>query len=168
MPCTTTISRQQNLVNRVPVTHRSELGKLAAAAGAVIVTLAGVVMVVTVVAPAAPSIDGPVLTPGTRTVTPATGAPLLPPARPTGLEIPSIGLSIGWLVELSLTTNGSMEVPGEARSVGWFPAGRRPERRARPSSPGTTPAERPGVQSAELRLATCQGAYDGDGPTDTS
>ncbi|HEV7975745.1 hypothetical protein [Amycolatopsis sp.] len=101
------------------MTHRSELGKLAAAAGAVIVTLAGVVMVVTlVVAPAAPSIDGPVLTPGTRTVTPATGAPLLPPARPTGLEIPSIGLSIGRLVELSLTTNGSMEVPGEARSVG--------------------------------------------------
>jgi hypothetical protein len=47
MPCSTTISRQQVLVKRVRVTDRSELGKLAAAAGAVMITLAGVVMVVT-------------------------------------------------------------------------------------------------------------------------
>jgi sortase (surface protein transpeptidase) len=55
----------------------------------------------------------------------------LPPARPTGLEIPSIGLSIGTLVDLSPTANGVMEVPGEARSVGWLTTG------PTPGEPGT-------------------------------
>lgn len=104
--------------------ERTELGGLAAAAGAVIVTLAGVVLGMTlVVAPAGPSIVAPSAPADTPPVTPEGALLLLPPSRPAGLEVPAIGVGTGPLVELALTPNGAMEVPSKATSVGWYAAG---------------------------------------------
>jgi hypothetical protein len=114
-------------VEREHVTERSELGRLAVAAGAVVVIMAGVVLGVTlVVAPAAPIIVSPAEPSGTPVLTPETGSLLLPPSRPVSLEIPAIGVDAGPLVELDLTPDGAMEVPSEAGSLGWFAEGPAP------------------------------------------
>jgi hypothetical protein len=114
-------------VKQVHVTERSELGRLAAAAGAVVVTMAGVVLGVTlVVAPAGPMIAAPAATSDTPAPVPGASSLLLPPSRPVGLRIPAIGVDTTAPVELALTPAGTMEVPGEATSVGWFAAGPAP------------------------------------------
>jgi hypothetical protein len=114
-------------VKQVHVTERSELGRLAVAAGAVVVTMAGVVLAMTlVVAPAGPMVAAPPSTPGTPVPLPAANALVLPPSRPIGLDIPAIGVHAGAEVELDLTPGGVMEVPSAAASVGWFAGGPTP------------------------------------------
>lgn len=191
------------------MTERSELGRLAVAAGAVVVTMAGVVLGMTlVVAPAGPIVAAPPARPDTPVPIPEANALVLPPSRPVGLDIPAIEVHTGAEVELDLTPGGSMEVPSAAGSVGWFAEGPTPGEagiailaghtdygylrgafyrlrdvgvgdvisvpredgrtavftayRSDTYPPGTRPdppATRAG--SAELRLMTCQGDYDG-------
>jgi hypothetical protein len=51
------------------------------------------------------------------------------PAPPTGVVLPSLGVSSG-LVELGLHPDGSLQVPTDAAVAGWFAGG------ARPGEPG--------------------------------
>lgn len=59
--------------------------------------------------------------PATSATTTSAAAPLpgLPPANPTHLRIPSIGVDAS-LIHLGLTPDGALEVPVEASPVGWF------------------------------------------------
>ncbi|EHK86083.1 sortase (surface protein transpeptidase) [Saccharomonospora azurea SZMC 14600] len=44
----------------------------------------------------------------------------LPPAPPSGLHIPSLGVSTDMFVGLELTSDNTMEVPEGAEAVGWY------------------------------------------------
>ncbi|WP_424923299.1 class F sortase [Amycolatopsis arida] len=50
---------------------------------------------------------------------PDTASPL-PPARPAWLEISAIGVRTGEVVDLGFQPDGSLEVPADAETAGWF------------------------------------------------
>jgi hypothetical protein len=54
----------------------------------------------------------------------ATGVPIdaqvLPPSKPAWLEIPAIGVHTGQIIALGLNHEGTLEVPADAESTGWF------------------------------------------------
>ncbi|WP_063713911.1 sortase domain-containing protein [Amycolatopsis nigrescens] len=106
--------------------RRTDFGRLAAAAAAVVVALSGVLagaaMLLSrdtpVTALPGASADGQAAAGAVRAPgNPGTG---LAPANPAALEIPAIGVATGTLVELGRTPAGTMEVPGDARSAGWY------------------------------------------------
>ncbi|MCR6486325.1 class F sortase [Amycolatopsis sp. OK19-0408] len=53
----------------------------------------------------------------TSSVATATG---LPAAKPASLSIPAIGVRADAIKDLGLTPEGELEVPGDAKTVGWF------------------------------------------------
>ncbi|CAA9373638.1 MAG: putative secreted protein [uncultured Propionibacteriaceae bacterium] len=52
--------------------------------------------------------------------------PFLPASRPTGLNIPSIGVRSSNFVDLEVAKDGTLEVPGSADEVGFYTAGPTP------------------------------------------
>ncbi|WP_460429215.1 class F sortase, partial [Amycolatopsis endophytica] len=63
---------------------------------------------------------------------PTTSAPVtavegpLPRSGPVALEVPAIDVSTGPIIELGLTGDGALEVPGDAVTTGWFTGGPSP------------------------------------------
>ena len=52
--------------------------------------------------------------------------PVLPGAAPVSLDIPSIGVHSADIVDLGLAPDGTLEVPSDASSPGWFAPGPSP------------------------------------------
>jgi hypothetical protein len=52
--------------------------------------------------------------------------PVLPESAPETLQIPSIGVSTGQLIELGLDPEGALEVPSDAVTTGWYTGGPTP------------------------------------------
>ncbi|MFC4082089.1 class F sortase [Amycolatopsis samaneae] len=105
--------------------RRGELVPLLAAATAVVLGLGGVLLGVSfALAPAAvtPATAGAAPVPAGRG-SPASGHTT---PKPAVLEIPTLGLTSGKLVELGHTPEGRRELPGTATSVGWFADGPAP------------------------------------------
>lgn len=70
-------------------------------------------------APAAPPTSTlPVPVSTTTAAAPVDGP--LPHSRPVKLEVPSIGVSTGPIIDLGLADDGALEVPGDAVTTGWF------------------------------------------------
>ncbi|MFC3449387.1 class F sortase [Amycolatopsis speibonae] len=57
---------------------------------------------------------------------PTATAPSLASAKPAKLEIPAIGVRTGEIVDLGLTGDGSLQVPRDAITTGWFTGGPAP------------------------------------------
>ncbi|MBB5854281.1 class F sortase [Amycolatopsis umgeniensis] len=96
----------------------------------VIGTLIGVALAAVLTACAVPQpgqITSPAA-PSTVSVTAptATAAPPLGPSKPVTLEIPAIGVRTGEIVDLGLTGDGSLQVPSDAITTGWFTGGPAP------------------------------------------
>jgi hypothetical protein len=102
---------------------------------AAIATAVAVAVLITVAVACRPATDGSaspapagggpavIATAGAREVPPATAAltrgDLLPTAPPTRLTIPALEVDVP-LAALGLRADGAMEVPDDARTVGWF------------------------------------------------
>lgn len=56
----------------------------------------------------------------------STVVPALAPARPAKLEIPAIGVRTGEIIDLGLAGDGTLEVPHDAITTGWFTGGPAP------------------------------------------
>ncbi|MGE3286260.1 MAG: class F sortase [Pseudonocardia sp.] len=59
--------------------------------------------------------NAPESAPVTRTVIPP-----LPTSKPVALVVPALGLDSGPLLDLGLEPSGKLEVPPDAKDVGWF------------------------------------------------
>lgn len=90
-----------------------------------VVTALGVVVAVALVlafsprSPQAPPQIAPP-SPATASVTGAASQTGLPAAKPASLSIPAIGVRADGITDLGLTAKGELEVPGDAKTVGWF------------------------------------------------
>jgi sortase (surface protein transpeptidase) len=62
----------------------------------------------------------PVRQPGTSQTPIAAPPSELPAAKPASLTIPAIGVRAEGIKDLGLTPQGELEVPGDAKTVGWF------------------------------------------------
>ncbi|WP_410658575.1 class F sortase [Amycolatopsis sp. lyj-112] len=92
----------------------------------VIGTLLGVVLAATLTACASPAV-GTVATPaGPSTASSAAAPPPLTSAKPATLEIPAIGVRTGEIIDLGLSGDGSLQVPQDAVTTGWFTGGPAP------------------------------------------
>ncbi len=99
----------------------------------VVGTLIGVVLAFALTACATPS-AGKVASPAQPStvtsvaVVPSTAAavPPLHRAHPATLEIPAIGVRTGRITELGLAGDGSLQVPHDAITTGWFTGGPAP------------------------------------------
>ncbi|OXM71424.1 MULTISPECIES: class F sortase [Amycolatopsis] len=69
-------------------------------------------------APAAPPTSALPAQTTTPVTTPVDGP--LPHSRPVTLEVPSIGVRTGPIIDLGLTDDGALEVPEDAVTTGWF------------------------------------------------
>ncbi|MGI6877139.1 class F sortase [Amycolatopsis sp. 3B14] len=69
-------------------------------------------------APAAPPTSTLAAPVSTTAAAPVDGP--LPHSRPVKLEVPSIGVSTGPIIDLGLADDGELEVPGDAVTTGWF------------------------------------------------
>lgn len=72
--------------------------------------------------PVAPAVAPPTAAsagPGVEGPSPVTG-PALPASAPVGLEIPALGVRTAAFVPLGLAPDGSMTVPQEAGTAGWY------------------------------------------------
>ncbi|MFK0246816.1 class F sortase [Amycolatopsis azurea] len=94
--------------------------------------LIGVVLAAALTACAAPA-PGEVASPAApspSTVSAAAPSPAtisaLAPAKPARLEIPAIGVRTGGIVDLGLAGDGSLQVPHDAITTGWFTGGPAP------------------------------------------
>ncbi|MDT7724995.1 MAG: hypothetical protein QOI21_1571 [Actinomycetota bacterium] len=107
----------------------SRISKTAVAAiGAATAVVATIAILVALPSPA----PEPLATPPVSTVEPATAtAPVstppppadmgvLPASKPVSLEVPSIGVRTGKLMDLGLNPDNSLEVPPDAVTAGWF------------------------------------------------
>lgn len=94
----------------------------------VIGTLVGVVLAAALTACASPAV-GTVATPAeSSTALPSTASsaaavPPLTSAKPATLEIPAIGVRTGEIIDLGLAGDGSLQVPEDAITTGWFTGG---------------------------------------------
>lgn len=143
--------------------RRREFVRLAAAAGAVVITMAGVLTGVGLILvnsgskSTVSSADTRVAQPtakqaGQRITTVTAGkAPhavgALDASAPRTLSIPAIGLGQDTIIELGQTSYGAMEVPGNAGTVGWFTQSRTP------GEPGVS------VIAGHIRFAHERGAF---------
>jgi len=92
----------------------------------VIGTLIGVVLAAALTACAAPP-PGKVASPAPpATVSSVMEAPPPAPAKPARLEIPAIGVRTGEIVDLGLAGDGTLQVPRDAITTGWFTGGPAP------------------------------------------
>ncbi|UUV28347.1 class F sortase [Amycolatopsis roodepoortensis] len=99
----------------------------------VIGALIGVVCAVALTACAVPP-PGKVASPAPPTTVSTAAAPStaastvspLAPARPAKLEIPAIGVRTGEIIDLGLAGDGTLEVPQDAITTGWFTGGPAP------------------------------------------
>ncbi len=96
----------------------------------VIGTLLGVVLAAALTACAVPP-TGKVASPAapstvSSAAAPAVTAPPLGPAKPATLEIPAIGVRTGEIVDLGLAGDGTLQVPNDAITTGWFTGGPAP------------------------------------------
>ncbi|MEU3626138.1 class F sortase [Amycolatopsis coloradensis] len=100
----------------------------------VIGTLIGVVLAAALTACAAPP-PGKVASPAapstvssmeSSVVPPSVAAPPLGPGKPATLEIPAIGVRTGEIIDLGLAGDGSLQVPQDAITTGWFTGGPAP------------------------------------------
>jgi sortase (surface protein transpeptidase) len=83
-------------------------------------TLLGTVLVVAL------SGCAPTSQPATDAAEPAAITEAAPAPKPTGLDIPAIGVHVTGLAELALTPAGTMEVPDDATTTGWYAPGPAP------------------------------------------
>ncbi|MGY6656929.1 class F sortase [Amycolatopsis sp. TRM77291] len=96
----------------------------------VIGTLVGVVLAAALTACTVPP-PGRVASPAspptvsTAASVPSVASPLAP-ARPAKLEIPAIGVRTGEIIDLGLAGDGTLEVPQDAITTGWFTGGPAP------------------------------------------
>ncbi|WP_051071933.1 class F sortase [Amycolatopsis decaplanina] len=96
----------------------------------VIGTLIGVVLA-TALSACAVGVSGRIVSPPSPSTvsavapSPTTVSPL-PPARPARLEIPAIGVRTGEIVDLGLAGDGTLQVPDDAITTGWFTGGPAP------------------------------------------
>jgi sortase (surface protein transpeptidase) len=67
--------------------------------------------------------------------------------RPIGLDVPSIGVHVTGLVDLGLTRAGTLEVPKDAETAGWF------DLSPAPGEPG------PAVIAAHVNYAKVTGVF---------
>ncbi|ONF65182.1 class F sortase [Amycolatopsis keratiniphila] len=92
----------------------------------VVGTLIGVVLAAALTACAVPP-PGKVASPAPPSpVSSVAEAPPLAPAKPARLEIPAIGVRTGAIVDLGLAGDGTLEVPHDAVTTGWFTGGPAP------------------------------------------
>ncbi|RSN37037.1 class F sortase [Amycolatopsis sp. WAC 04169] len=92
----------------------------------VVGTLIGVVLAAALTACAAPP-SGKVASPAPpSSVSSVAEAPPLAPAKPARLEIPAIGVRTGEIIDLGLAGDGTLEVPHDAITTGWFTGGPAP------------------------------------------
>ena len=73
--------------------------------------------------PSAPVTPAVSATPAATSQSPApspTEAGVLPKAKPLSLEVPSIGVHTGELMDLGINPDNSLQVPPDAKSAGWF------------------------------------------------
>ncbi|WP_345421041.1 class F sortase [Pseudonocardia xishanensis] len=101
-------------------------------------------------APAAPATTATQAAPAAATAAPAVVSPQTAPlaaSEPVGLEVPVIGVRSGPLMRLGIDRAGALEVPPDARTVGWFGLG---------PTPG---AVGPAVLAAHVDYAGVPGAF---------
>ncbi|GAB3499034.1 sortase domain-containing protein [Amycolatopsis cihanbeyliensis] len=108
--------------------RHDDIRRLTAVAAATVVALATVLAGINVlfdpadgrVDTAAVTQDEP--TPGTQAVHGRSDnrPSALPPSAPAALTIPAIGVATSALIDLGFTHTGAIEIPGEARAVGWL------------------------------------------------
>ncbi|MGW5699572.1 class F sortase [Amycolatopsis japonica] len=92
----------------------------------VVGTLIGVVLAAALTACAVPP-PGKVASPAPpSSVSSVAEAPPLAPAKPVRLEIPAIGVRTGEIVDLGLAGDGTLQVPHDAITTGWFTGGPAP------------------------------------------
>jgi len=94
---------------------------------AVAAALAAVVVVALIFVFSAPQqqsqsqLSEPARQPGTSQPGPIAATPSgLPAAKPASLTIPAIDVRAEGIKDLGLTPQGELEVPGDAKTVGWF------------------------------------------------
>ncbi|MEU8416190.1 class F sortase [Amycolatopsis japonica] len=99
----------------------------------VVGTLLGVVLAAALTACAVPpsgKVASPASPPAASAAAPSTTviAPVSPlaPAKPARLEIPAIGVRTGEIVDLGLAGDGTLQVPHDAITTGWFTGGPAP------------------------------------------
>jgi hypothetical protein len=93
---------------------------LAAATVAMTVVLAGVATTVTVLRSTSTEVAAAGTATGALPAAAGAGAtPSLPAASPATVEIPAIGLAARAVIGLHRASSGMLEVPGDARTVGW-------------------------------------------------
>jgi sortase (surface protein transpeptidase) len=99
--------------------------RLATAVAAIGATAAMVVAVVVILSNS-PSTPEPVAASAAPTVIshPSAQRPseagVLPKAKPISLEVPSIGVHTGELMDLGVNPDNTLQVPPDAKSAGWF------------------------------------------------
>lgn len=92
----------------------------------VIGTFLGVVLAAALTACAVPP-PGKVASPASpSSVSSVVEVPPLAPAKPARLEIPAIGVRTGEIVDLGLAGDGTLQVPQDAITTGWFTGGPAP------------------------------------------
>jgi hypothetical protein len=147
-------------------------GLVAMCVGTAGVAVAALSPAATVPMPAKPK---PIAAPTGATVLPASMAAPAVPAKPTWLSVPALGIKTS-LIDLGITSSGTLQVPTTTTVAGWFTGGPRPGDDGR--ADGTmavftvtdvqmyakdkfpTSAVYGSVPDAELRLITCGGIFD--------
>jgi hypothetical protein len=95
-----------------------------AAIGAATAVVATIAIIVAIPSPATEPLAAPATGTAEQATTsaasPPTGAGVLPASKPVALEVPSIGVRTGKLMDLGLNPDNSLEVPPDAVTAGWF------------------------------------------------
>jgi sortase (surface protein transpeptidase) len=76
-----------------------------------------------------------------------TETEVAPVAKPTGLSIPAINVHVAQLMELGVTSEGKMQTPDDAVTIGWYALG---------AAPG---AVGPATLAAHVNLDGVQGTF---------
>lgn len=94
----------------------------------VVGTLIGVVLAAALAACGGPAGHTVTIAPSTASsaATVPSAAAALAPAKPATLAIPAIGVRTGEIIELGLAGDGSLQVPQDAITTGWFTGGPTP------------------------------------------
>jgi hypothetical protein len=103
----------------------SRLSKKAVAAiGAATAAVATITIIVALPSTEPKPLAAPPISTATSVTTsappPAADTAVLPASKPVSLEVPSIGVRTGTLMDLGLNPDDSLEVPPDAVTAGWF------------------------------------------------
>ncbi|MBP2179565.1 class F sortase [Amycolatopsis magusensis] len=91
---------------------------------------------------------------------------VLPPGKPAWLEIPQLGVHTGQIIDLGLRPDGTLQVPGDAKTAGWYTESPTPGEVGPAVIAGHVDYDHvPGVFSrlAELEIGTRVTVHRGDG-----